>query len=210
MKIKFLGLMIAGMMLAAAPVQAAVLSVLGGTPGVTIASVTDSPFDGVGTGLTETSLVTHFPAGSTPNFGLFLSEAANITFEFLGKEAVFLNTFNVGANTFKNGTTAPGTSFNYDLSAGALPFYFTSLGAGKLAINNVLIQTPLAFAIAVLDDTSVILLFDDGALGIDLDDMAVKVSVSQVPLPATAWLLISAVLGLVTFSRIRRGGTQTV
>jgi hypothetical protein len=53
-------------------------------------------------------------------------------------------------------------------------------------------------------------LFDDSGSGHDFDDLAVKISVSAVPLPAAAWLLISAILGLVSFSRIRRNRPQTV
>jgi len=172
--------------------------------------VTDSTFNDVGTGLNAaTSPIQFYDNASTGAPGLSLSGAAKVTFEFLGKEAEFLNTFNVFGNTFTNGTTAPGESFSVDLAGGAVPFTFTSLGIGRTAINNGGIESPLAFAIAVLDASTVILLFDDSGTNIDLDDMAIKVSVSQVPLPAAAWLLISAILGLVSFSRIRRSGATT-
>jgi len=207
-KIKILGLLFAGMTLVAAPVQAAVLYQTGGLD-TTIADNIDSGFDSVGTGLLATNSVWYFDSSNSPDFGLFLSDAAKVTFQFLGREASFLNTFNVGANIFTNGTTSPGTEFSVDLAAGAIPFTFTSLGTGKTAVNNGSIESPLAFAIAVLDSKSAILLFDDGGAGIDLDDLAVKVTVSQVPLPAAAWLLISAILGMVSFARVRRAGANS-
>ena len=209
MKTKILGFVVAGLMLAAAPVQAAVFNVAGGTS-TTINAVADAPFDNVGTGLNPASSpIQFFDNASTGSPGLTLSEGAKVTFEFLGKEAEFLNTFNVLGNTFTNGTTAPGASFTVDLAGGAVPFTFTSVGIGRTAINNGTIDSPLAFAIALLNPSTAILLFDDSGSNVDLDDMAVKVSVSQVPLPAAAWLLISAILGLVSFSRIRRSGAQT-
>ena len=210
MKMKIVGLVITGLMFAAATsAQAAVLTVDGGTA-TTINGVATSAFDDVGTGLDpNASPIQFYDSSAVSPFGLSLSEAANVTFEFLGKEAVFLNTFSVAGNTFTNGTTAPGTTFSTALAGGVIPFTFTSLGAGKIAVNDGTIESPLAFAIAALSNTSVILLFDDGGPGIDLDDMAIKVSVSQVPLPPAVWLLISAILGLVSFSRIRRNGTTT-
>lgn len=212
MKSKFLGLVVAGIMLAAAPAHAAaVLNVNGGALSTIGAEVAPGSFSlGAETGLSDASSIRLFNSGTVGPFGLSVSEAANVTFEFLGKEAVFLNTFTVGANVFTNGTTVPSTPgaiFSANLN-GLLPFVFTSLGAGKTAPNGGPIVSPLQYAIAILSETSVIMLFDDGAPGVDLDDMAVRVSVSQVPLPAAAWLLISAILGLVSFARIRRSGPE--
>ena len=51
---------------------------------------------------------------------------------------------------------------------------------------------------------SFIALFNDGGTDGDFDDFAVKISVSPVPLPPAVWLFISAILGLVSFTRIRR------
>jgi len=209
MKYKFLGLVVAGMMLMGAPVHAAaVLTVAGGSPTTIGAETAPGSFNDFGVGLNDASPITLFNSSTVGAFGLSVSEAANITFEFLGKEAGFNNTFQVGANTFINNSTAPGTTFNADLN-GLLPFVLTSAGLGETATNGGPIQSPLAYAIAVLSETAVVILFDDGGIGTDLDDMAVRVSVSQVPLPAAAWLLISAILGLVSFARIRRGEAQT-
>ena len=211
MKISFLGLLFAGAMLVGVSAQAAPVLTVDGGASTTIGAQINSAFDlGVETGLSNASNIRLFNSGTVGPFGLSVSEAANVTFEFLGKEALFLNTFTVGADVFTNGTTVPSTPgaiFSANLN-GLLPFVFTSLGAGKTAPNGGPIESPLQYAIAILSETSVIVLFDDGAPGVDFDDMAVKISVSQVPLPAAAWLLISAILGLVSFARIRRNGAQ--
>lgn len=209
MKSKLFGLIFAALLLAGGVAQAApVLTVDGGTA-TTIGANIDSSFDlGAETGLSNASNIQLFNSATVGAFGVSASELAQVTFEFLGKEAVFLNTFQVGGNVFQNGTTAPGTTFSANLD-GLLPFVLTSLGAGKTALNGGPIDSPLQYAVAILSETSVIVLFDDGAPGIDLDDMAIKISVSQVPLPPAVWLLISAILGLVSFSRIRRNGTQS-
>jgi hypothetical protein len=210
MKMKFLGPILAGLMLIGGTAQAAVLNVTGGTS-TTIGAASTSGFDlGGTTGLNAASAITLFNSGTLGSFGLSVLPGANVTFEYLGKEAGFVNTFTAGANTFKtDGTTALNSTFSGNFASGPLGFAFTSSGGGSAA-NGGPISANLAYAVAALSANSVIVLFDDGGAGTDFDDMAVKVSVSAVPLPAAAWLLISAVLGLVSFSRIRRNGPQTV
>ena len=210
MKMKILGLMVAGAFLAAAPLQAAVLDVAGGT-NTTIGAASNSGFDLTGTtGLSAASNISLFNSTSVPTFGLSLLSAAKLTFEYLGSEAGFVNSFTVGANTFKNdGSTPLHTTFSGNFGTGPLDFSLSSSGGGT-ATNNGSISSNIAYAISVLTGNSVIVLFDDSGSGHDFDDLAVKISVSAVPLPAAAWLLISAILGLVSFSRIRRNRPQTV
>ena len=211
MKIKFLGLVFAGIIMASATAQAApVLTVTGGVA-TTIGGASDTPFDlNATTGLNSGSSIQLYNSSDTPAFGLGVSENAKVTYTYLGKEASFTNTFTTGAGSFStDGTNSVGDSFSTTSLAGFLDFILGS-GDGGSAINNVSVTSPVQFAIAVLSDTSVILLLDDGGTGTDFDDIAVRVDVSQVPLPPAVWLLISAILGLVSFTRIRRnGGAQT-
>lgn len=210
MKIKVLGLIFAGMVLAAGSAQAAVLSVTGGDGTRTI----DNTFSlGAETGLALGAPLIAFDSTNALSGGLSLSGPGKLTFEFLGSEAVFANTLQVsGGEIFaNNGGTAPGSTASFSLPGGFVDFLLTTAGgSGGSARNNGPITSPLAFAFASISDSSVILLFDDGASGDrDLDDFAVKISVSQVPLPAAVWLMLSALLGLVSFSRIRRTGATT-
>lgn len=61
------------------------------------------------------------------------TEAANITYTFLGAEAGYYNTFNAGGNTLgNNGVSAVGNSFTlYNVLAGLLDFNFTTNGSWK-------------------------------------------------------------------------------
>jgi len=210
MKIKFLGLVFAGIMLASASAQAA-LQAVSALPTTTINAASDSTFDlSAATGLDpNTSPIYIFNNASTPDFGLELTSAAKLTFTYLGKEAGFTNTFSTAAGAFStDGSSAVGSSFSADYIADFVDFVFGS-GDGGFATNNGTIDSPVQFAIAILNGgTSAILLLDDGGTGIDFDDMAIRVDVSQVPLPPAIWLLISAILGLVSFTRIRRNGGQ--
>lgn len=167
------------------------------------------------TGLTNdgTTNVAVFNSGNVAGNGLFLSEDATLTFEYLGTEATFNNSFAAfGSDLFSKAST-PGETVPVASSTGMLdflvPFILTS-GGGGTAENGVAISTGLSFALADFTPTSVIVLFDDSGTGTDYDDFAVRISVSQVPLPPAVWLLLSAILGLVSFSRIRRGEARAV
>jgi hypothetical protein len=211
MKNKFLGLVVGGMLLIAAPVQAAVLTVAT-AGGDTTATLGGNFSLSAETGLNNGDSIVLFDSTTIGGgaFGVSLSGAAKVTFEYLGSEAGFTNSFTTGAGSFTN-HPAPGlTQFSDDLIAGLLDFTLATNGDGAPGsiVNGISINSPLSYAIAVLSDTSVIVLFGDGAGDLDFDDLAVKITVSQVPLPPAVWLLISAILGLVTFTRIRRNGGQ--
>lgn len=206
MKCKILGLLVAGMMMAAGSAQAAIFSVTGGG-----ASTLPSGFDLTIPGLSAGDSITIFDSGDPGGFGLVLSEPDTLTFEFLGSESQFTNTFAAGGgDLFSTDSTPVGTTAQVAFGGGLdflVDFVLSSSGGGSAA-NGGPISPGLSFAFANITDTSVILLFDDGGFGTDFDDMAIKVSVSQVPLPPAVWLLISAILGLVSFSRIRRKTSQ--
>jgi len=205
MKIKLLGLVLAAAIAATAGAAQAALVLT--TTGVDVLPAT---FD-----------LPDYPVGGTigtianPGEGLTLDAPGKVTFEYRGKEALFTNTFRsptsaVGDQLFSTATSSIGETASLFFGSGLLPFTFTSSGFGGTSISNGSVPSAnMSIAFADLKDGSFLIFFNDPGSDRDLDDMVVRVSVSQVPLPAAAWLLISAILGLVSFSRIRRSGTQT-
>jgi hypothetical protein len=197
-------------MMAGAAAQAApVLAVTGGVL-TTIGAESDAAFDlNPTTGLDAGSSIYLYNSGDSPDFGLSVTENANVTYTYLGESAGFINEFTAPDGSFtSDGSNAVGDSFSTTSLAGFLNFVMDSSDGGSAA-NNGVITNPVQFAIALLDETTAIILLDDGGAGIDFDDIAIRVEVSQVPLPPAVWLLISAILGLVSFTRIRRNGGQT-
>ena len=204
-------------MLAAGQASAAIvsLSVSGGTTGNTIPlnfyTPAISPIPGAIAGTTP---ITEFGVGG----GLQVSGPAIVHFQYLGFDAGFSNSFGSGLSTlFTTASSLVGDTAEVVAGgSGTVPFFFhTNDGGSPLTgYNGGPIPSPLSIAFADLGDGSFLALFNDGGGNPtddkDYNDMIVRVSVSPVPLPAAAWLLISAVLGLVSFSRIRRTGTQSV
>ena len=206
MKLKLIGLALAGAMFVAGPASAMVLSVSGGTPGSVPANCNPSGFPG---GVSSGDPTVVFNSVNDVSGGLSLSSNATLRFEFLGSEASFTNVFNFGGDLFSTATAAVGDVVTVAANGGILPFSFVGGGTGGTAINGGPIDAPLLMAFADLGNNSFLAMFNDGGgPDADFDDLVVKVSVSQVPLPPAIWLLISAVLGLVSFSRIRRKGPQ--
>lgn len=153
------------------------------------------------TGLNPLDPITIFDS-TTPGLGLQLSSPAQVEFMFLGLEADATNAFDVLGGQVFSGATAPGTTNTFGLAGGLLDFAFQSTIGGTAA--NGAIAAGISIAFADLGDGSFIALFNDGGTDADFDDFAVKISVSPVPLPPAVWLFISAILGLVSFTRIRR------
>ena len=200
-----LGMALAAMLVAfgVGPAHALTLNLVGGDGTPTIPADFDLNLE---TGLVTGDALTVF--NSTNDFtttgdGLFLTGEAIVTFEFLGSEAGRENTFSV-AGLGQLFTNAGGATAGAIFSAGILPFSFATEGGTEVADNAGTIFPGLSIAFAAVTDTSAILLFGNGAGDADFDDLAVKVSVSPVPLPPAVWLFLSAILGLVSFSRIRR------
>ncbi len=154
------------------------------------------------TGLTPgVSSITIFDS-TTGAAGLQLSSPAQVEFTFLGIEADATNAFDVLGGQVFTGATAPGVSSTFGLAGGLLDFAFQSTIGGTAA--NGAIAAGISIAFADLGDGSFIALFNDGGTDGDFDDFAVKIAVSPIPLPPAVWLFISAILGLVSFTRIRR------
>lgn len=206
MKMRLFGLAFAGLMLAAGSPQAAVLSVTGGTP-----TALQSNFSLTAeTGLANDGTVTVDVFNSDDDgFGLSLDSPATLKFEYLGSEASFVNTFDLGGQIFSNTASIVGATATAAVGMGLVPFKFTTSGSGgQDAFNGGPIPAiaQLSIAFADLGDGSFVALFNDCCgSDSDYDDLAVRISVSEVPLPPAVWLLLSAILGLVSFSRIRRG-----
>jgi hypothetical protein len=204
MKLKLLTIALAGFLLAG-PASAAVLAVDGGSP-----SILNGNFSlGAETGLASGDVITRFDSVNAASGGLSMLEGpGKLTFEYLGSEAGYSNAFYLGgALAFLNKTTAVGaTKSVFQNADGLIDFAVMTTGGGVPggAVNGGPITGPLLLGYSALADNSLILLFGDGYGDLDLDDLAVRVSVSEVPLPAAAWLLISAILGLISVGRVRR------
>ena len=205
MKPRLLGLALAGIMLVSAPASAMVLSLTAGGVADTVpGNFNPGGFPG---GVSVGDPITVFDSGSPG--GLSLSGPATLRFEFFGSEASEDDTFSFSGINFNNATPV-GTQGTAAFAGGVIPFLFTTTNGGGLnATNGGPFDSGLSIAFANLGGNSFLAMFNDGSgIDSDRDDMVVKVSVSQVPLPAAVWLLLSAVLGLVSFARVRRNGPQ--
>jgi hypothetical protein len=202
---------------------AAVFSIDGGTPFVLPGTFDANSLltsNGIGPGLA----VTNF-GGSTNHGGLDASpQSVFINFEFLGKEAGYVNLLFAGVPIFDN-TVAPGTDsgfLHFDLGGdpGKVPFVFTAGdGSSTTATNGGAINGLLNFAINLsADKTVAFLFFDDGGAGgdADYDDMSVKLTiscnpeggacapVSTTPLPAALPLFVGGLAVVGVFARRRK------
>ena len=204
MNYKIFGIAVAVFLFAVMPANAMVLSVVGGVDGV----VPDE-FDPVGFpgGVTAGDSIKIFNPGSVG--GLTLSENAVLKYEYYGKEAEFINIFFGDGSQFSTDTSVVGDTIFASTVAGLVPFTFSTLGSPDSATNGGVIDLGLSIAFAYLGEDSYLIMFNDGADDIDRDDLVVKVTVSQVPLPAAGWLLLSAIIGLFGFSRRRIGTAES-
>ncbi len=202
---RFAAVFAAALLLAGAYVSSARAMTLSLDAGGIVGAIPAVGFSlGAETGLSAGDAITIFD-GSTGGAGLQLSSPANVVFTFLGSEAEATNSFEVGGfGTVFDQSNATGDSAAFDLVGGLVSFLFNTSGVGGSAANGSPFGAGLSIAFAALDDGSFIALFGDGAGDSDRDDFAVKIAVSAVPLPPAVWLFISAILGLVSFARIRR------
>lgn len=201
---KLLAMAFAGFLLAG-PASAALLSVSGGSPSILNGNFSLS----AETGLAAGDAITRFDSVNAASGGLSMLEGpGKLTFEYLGSEAGYSNAFYLGgALAFLNTSTSAGAwATVFQDADGLIDFTATTTGGGvpAAAVNGGPITGPLLLAYSGLADNSLVLLFGDGYGDLDLDDLAIRVSVSEVPLPAAVWLLISAILGLVSVGKVCR------
>jgi hypothetical protein len=182
---------------AAAPVaQAASFTFLGGGDYVLPGNFDPSPgVPGLGAG-------SHVLTNAT----LGLDGPGRVTFTFLGTEAGYDNRFGFAGEQLFANHSGPNPSVERIAGAGPLDFAFGTISPLQIVANGGSGGTWGSIALYKLSDTSVYALYNDGAtVDADYDDMAVRMDVAPVPLPAAAWLLFAGLggLGLVK----RRAGT---
>jgi hypothetical protein len=159
--------------------------------------------------------------------GIEPGKTAKLDITWVGHESWIVNTFEYnGTTVFTNPGEDDGavlewvsTVANMD-SDGIVPFSFTSYGHPTETVNNGANtgedETP-NFFISFWDPTlnppgadtswgdkdgqTAWIFLDDNAGGDNHDDMLVRITVSQVPIPAAAWILGAGLLGLVGIRR---------
>lgn len=150
--------------------------------------------------------------------GVWLNGAADLKYTYIGKEAgstnasstssldKFFITGDYGGSSATRHDSMIETSQSY---AGFLDFSFEGLatccvlpgiftnGEGNSGANG-----GLSLAVAILNPSTLYLMFGDGYGDADFDDMVVKVeAMSAVPVPASIWLFGTALLGFIGISR---------
>jgi hypothetical protein len=211
LKTSLMGAVVALCALAASAASSATLSVTGGAAAALPGNFSlagpayDALSGGVGGVGDAVSVLTS--ATKTPANGLSLTGNGFLTFTFLGSEAGFSNVLSFGgADVFGNKVNAAGdVSATFAANAGFLPFSFESRGVDTAA-NDGLLSAGLRIAYSEVFNggRSVLAFFDDKTTDIDYDDFAVRIDVSEIPIPAGGWLLLTALGGVMLLARRAR------
>lgn len=153
---------------------------------------------------------------------LLLSELGNVTYEYIGSEASFNNTYRFiagtqsfttpgGGGVFVNCTTAC-TKGPFVSGPGLLDFVFQS-GAGPSIANgannnpNPIFEPSFAVLLRDANRTAYLFFNDTGNfLDMDRDDMIIRVSVAAVPEPSTYAMLLAGLGILFGIMRHRKKG----
>lgn len=154
------------------------------------------------------------PSQKVAGNGLQVSAPAFITYTFLGSEAGNSNSaieFTLGSTTiFTNSGSAVGDTAGAFEDEGFIDFLYRTNQFGQISTisnsggatgpNASLVS--LGFSPVFVDSltpafgSSVIAFFTDNGFDGDFDDFAMRLDAAPVPLPAAAWMLISALVGL--------------
>ncbi|MFO1208866.1 MAG: VPLPA-CTERM sorting domain-containing protein [Amaricoccus sp.] len=187
------GLVLAAAVMAAPLAQAASFTFAGGS-GYALPGNFD-PFPSVA-GLGVGSIV---QADAT----LGLTGPGRVTFTFLGSEAGYDNQFDFAGSPIFTNHFGAHDPVERIAGAGPVDFAFSTISPSRLVANGASGTSPYgSIALFKLSDTSVYALFNDGArVDADYDDMAVRMDVAPVPLPAAAWLILAGLGGLALVKR---------
>ena len=173
----------------------------------------------VATPATLTAPLTLFDGTASLFDGLTVmgGDTVKVTLTYLGFEAGNLN---IGASleaigqSFTTTTSAMGDSISFLQDGGTgigslVSLAFNSQSNGNTVcgvVNGDYAGNPcqVAFSSIFSDGKSTYAMFGDGAGDSDLDDMVLRIDVSEVPLPAAAWLMLAGIGSLGAMRRLKK------
>ncbi len=167
-------------------------------------------FDPDGVGKTGSQIETINGVAKNAMNGLSVSTKARVTYTFLGSEAGNTNYAAQMGSTFFTKGSPFGATFTVADNAGLLDFGFgtTAPNSRVSLIRNDGVADPaqsnyaIGYSAIFNGGASVLVFFDDIAAGDrDFDDMAMRIDVAPVPVPAAGLLLAGALAG---FGALRR------
>lgn len=141
------------------------------------------------------------------NAGLVLGGPAVVTFHYLGSDAADRNQFRAGERRVFDNRAGPNAPVRLGIGAGGLlPIAFRTLSPGGLFENGATVGCLGSIAFYLIGSTSAYALYNDAYRGDrDYDDMAVRIDVAPVPLPAAGRLLLGGLAASAGLAFARRG-----
>ena len=190
--------------------KASIFTLVGGDPGTLPGNWNPSNAPPASELMVNDSITIFDGAGE----GIRLNGDADLVYTYIGKEAGSTNASSTSLDNrfFITGSTAANTTFETSGSAGWLDFSFEGLatccrlnpGSFINGFGNIGENGGLSLAVAMIDSSSLYLMFGDGFGDADYDDMFIKVeAVSAVP--GAIWLFGTALVGFIGLSRKRNG-----
>ncbi len=197
LKFALAGVIAGAASMAAPTVQAASFTFTGGSFGALPGNFDPSPsVPGLGVG-----------GNVLLNGALGLTGRGNVTFTYLGTEAGYDNQFLAGGTTLFDNKAGSNPVAEKLFGPGLMDFAFRTADPLQLIQNGSSSGSYGSIALFKLSEKSVYALFNDGSTSDqDYDDMAVRMDVAPVPLPAAAWMLMMGLGGLGLVKR-RSGAT---
>jgi hypothetical protein len=148
-----------------------------------------SNYDPVPTSLPDIGVGTVVSRNAT----LSLDGPAKVTFSYIGTEASYRNTFQVGGTTYFDNKAASNPPFALNLGAGNVSLAFGTANPAGTFTNGGTSGYYGSVAFYQVSPTLVYALFNDVArVDKDYDDMVVRLEIAPVPRPAAAFLLMGA------------------
>jgi hypothetical protein len=152
-----------------------------------------SNYDPVPTSLPDIGVGTVVSRNGT----LSLDGPTKVTFSYIGSEAGYQNVFEVAGTGYFDNKAASNPSFSLDLGAGNVSLAFSTASPAGTATNGATSGYYASIAFYQVSPTLVYALFNDRSQSDkDYDDMVVRLEIAPVPLPAAAFLLMGALVGL--------------